>query len=262
MPSQAARSTPSASSLGAGESPGRPAPAHCPVRSGAEGVAHAPRPAPVPSAQPPVRRVAIIDFETTGLRAGPDRIIEVGAALLEDGVVVATFSELMDPGRAIPSFVTGLTGISDAMVRGKPRPEAVMPRLRAFLGEDVCVAHNASFDQRFHDAEMGFAGQAHQRSFLCSMLLARRLVQQAPDHQLGTLVRHCRRDPPPGQRAHRALADVLMTCQLWSHLLGLVRARLGGRAPGPDLLRGITRTAKGGVDAYLAEAARGPALCR
>ena len=131
--------------------------------------------------------IAIIDFETTGLSAGTDRIIEVAAVVIGGGGITATFSELMDPGVYIPSFITGLTGISNAMVRGKPRPESVMPRLRAFLGEHACVAHNASFDQRFFSAEMGLAGQRHERPFLCTLLLARRLFQRSPNHQLGTL---------------------------------------------------------------------------
>ncbi|MBA3686341.1 MAG: 3'-5' exonuclease [Planctomycetes bacterium] len=199
-----------------------------------------------------MRRVAVLDFETTGLRAGPDRIIEVAAAIVSDGEVVATFSELMDPGFAIPRFITDFTGISDAMVRGKPSPEAVMPRLQAFLGDHACVAHNASFDQRFYVAEMTQAAQPNDRAFVCSMLLARRLVRQAPNHQLGTLVRRLGLAIPPGMRAHRALADVLMTCELWKHLLGLLRNRLTGRDLDLSLLQGIAKKPKAAIDAYLA----------
>ena len=90
-----------------------------------------------------MKHIAVIDFETTGLRAGEDRIIEVAAVVFSEGLVIDTFSELMDPGFRIPAFITGLTGISDAMVRGKPRPESVMPRLRTFLGDHVCLAHSA-----------------------------------------------------------------------------------------------------------------------
>lgn len=199
-----------------------------------------------------MHRIAVIDFETTGLRAGADRTIEVAVALLHDGVVVDTFSELMDPGFRIPSFITGLTGISDAMVRGKPRPEAVMPRLRAFLGDHPCVAHNASFDQRFFAAEMAEAGEAHERQFVCSMLLARRLVPQAPSHKLGVLLTHLRLPPPQGMRAHRALADVLMTCALWNHLLELLRGRLAGDTPDLALLHALSRTPKAQIEAFFA----------
>ena len=199
--------------------------------------------------------IAVIDFETTGMRVGQDRIIEVGAAILEDGQVVATFSELMDPGFRIPGFITSLTGISTAMVRGKPRPEVVMPRLRAFLGDRPCVAHNAAFDQRFFSAEMTLAGEGHDREFFCSVLLARRLIYQAPSHRLGDLASHLGLTMPPGMRAHRALADVLITCQLWIHLRQRLQERLGGRKADLDLVRTVMRKPKAGVDRYLADLA-------
>jgi len=202
-----------------------------------------------------MRQIAVIDFETTGLRPGEDRVIEVAAVMLNDGEVVATFSELMDPGFRIPPFITGLTGISNAMVRGKPCPESVMPRLRAFLGDHVCIAHNAAFDQRFFMAEMEFAGERHDRPFLCSLLLARRLLKQAPSHQLGALVRHLRLATPANMQAHRALADVLMTCALWKHLNGVLRAKLNGKTPDLEIVRAVMKKPKAIVESYLASLA-------
>lgn len=207
-----------------------------------------------------MQHIAVIDFETTGLRAGSDRIIEVAAVVLRDGAVVATFSELMNPGFRIPSFITGLTGISDAMVRNKPSPESMMPRLRAFLGDHACVAHNAAFDQRFLTAEMDLAGESHVRQFVCSMLLARRLVPSAPSHKLGVLMRHLGLAMPVGMQAHRALADVLMTCELWKHLRGVLQARLNGQAPDLALVTAVTKKAKAAVDTYLAMRASGSQL--
>jgi len=199
-----------------------------------------------------VHTYAVIDFETTGLSAGPDRIIEVGAVLVREGEIVGTFSELMDPGFRIPSFITSLTGITNAMVRGRPSPQAMMPRLRAFLGDHVCVAHNASFDQRFFSAEMALAGEAHERPFLCSMLLARRLVQDAGSHKLGALVSHLRLATPAGMQAHRALADALMTVELWKRLMADLRMHLRGREPDLGLLATICRKPKTAVPGYLA----------
>lgn len=202
---------------------------------------------------------AVIDFETTGLSAGPDRIIEVGAVLVRDDVIIDTFSELMDPGFRIPTFITALTGISDAMVRGKPRPEVVMPRLRTFLGEHACIAHNASFDRRFFMAEMALAGEGHERAFLCSMLLSRRLITDAGSHKLGALVRHLRLPTPAGMQAHRALADALMTVELWKRLIAGLRAQLGGRQPDAELLATICRKPKAAIPALLAALAPVPA---
>ncbi len=195
---------------------------------------------------------AVIDFETTGLSAGPDRIIEVGAVLISEGEIVGTFSELMDPGFRIPAFITSLTGITNAMVQGRPSPEELMPRLRGFLGDHVCIAHNASFDQRFYHSEMDLAGQAHVRPFLCSMLLARRLVRDAASHKLGALMHHLRLEQPMGMQAHRALADALMTVELWKWLMTDLRAQLRGREPDAELIATICRKPKAAVASHLA----------
>jgi len=148
-----------------------------------------------------------------------------------------------------------LTGISDAMVRGKPRRETVMPHLRAFLGEAICLAHNASFDQRFYHAEMDRANQSHDRQFVCSLLLARRLVQNAPNHKLGTLMQHLRLTVPSDSQAHRALADVHMTCTLWHHLANSLQHQLHGRALSLDLIRTISKKPKSLMASYFAELA-------
>ena len=195
--------------------------------------------------------VAVIDFETTGMCPGPDRIIEVGAVIVRDGAVVDTFSTLMDPGFRIPGFITGLTGITTAMVRGKPRPETVMPQLRDFLGDLPCLAHNASFDRRFFAAEMERAGCGHERPFLCSVLLARRLIDGAPSHRLGALVEYLGLELPDGHRAHRALGDALMTAQLWLRLLTRIRSHLGAE-PNCALLERLMRVPRAQVPAWLA----------
>jgi DNA polymerase-3 subunit epsilon len=200
----------------------------------------------------------VIDFETTGLYAGIDRIIEVAAVRVCDGKIVGTFSELMNPGFQIPSFITSLTGITNAMVRDRPRPEEMMPRLRAFLTDHICIAHNASFDRRFLAAEMGFAGESHERRFLCSMLLSRRLVPEATSHKLGALAQHLRLETPAGMQAHRALADALLTVELWKRLMADLRPHLHGREPDPELVARISTKPKGSVASYLASLSAKP----
>ena len=103
---------------------------------------------------------AVIDFETTGLSAECYRVIEVAAVIVRNGEVADSFVQLMHPGHRLPFFITELTGITDEMLKGKPSPEAVMPELMRFLGGHPCVAHNASFDSRFYNAEMRRSGIA------------------------------------------------------------------------------------------------------
>ena len=198
---------------------------------------------------------AVIDFETTGLSAGYDRIIEVAVAILRDGEVVDSYAQLMHPGRRIPSFITDLTGISDAMVEGKPKPEAVMPELKRFLGHRACVAHNASFDAGFFHAEMSRSSLSHERTFLCTMKLSRRLVHDSPSHKLGVLARHLSLSVPAGVKAHRALGDVLTTAALWNHLRGVIKDRIGGESPGTDLCLTLMAKSKAAAEKYLAKLA-------
>lgn len=199
---------------------------------------------------------AVIDFETTGLSPGADRVIEVGVALVRGGRVVDTFESLMDPGVAIPSYITGLTGISTSMVRGKPKPERVMPDLAKFIGRAPCVAHNASFDQRFFAAEMSRAGVRCDPPFLCSMLLARRLVQDACNHKLGTLVDHLDLEVPHGMKAHRAVADCLMTVELWDHLMRYIGDRVPGYDPDVDFVARLSRMPKASIESFLCDSAK------
>lgn len=203
---------------------------------------------------------AVIDFETTGLSPGSDRIIEVGVVLVRNHNIVDTFSELMDPGFRIPAYISELTGISTAMLKGKPAPEVVMPKVRQLIGDYPCVAHNASFDRGFFAAEMRRAEIECQPDFLCSMLLARRLVQDSRSHKLGTLVQHLGLKTPPGMRAHRALADCLMTVELWKHLLQRIDSRLPGYEPDVDFIAQLSRTPKASIDTFLTRSAA--RLCR
>ena len=98
--------------------------------------------------------VAVIDFETTGLSPDHgDRATEIAAVLLKDGEVIDRYQSLMNAGVRIPPFITELTGITDAMVRKAPPAAEVMRDVADFVGDTPLVAHNASFDRRFWDAD-------------------------------------------------------------------------------------------------------------
>jgi DNA polymerase III subunit epsilon len=89
--------------------------------------------------------IVMLDFETTGLSAAAgDRITEVAALRIVDGVVAERYVTLVNCGVRIPSFVIALTGISQRMVDSAPPPAHVLPRLLDFIGDDVLAAHNAN----------------------------------------------------------------------------------------------------------------------
>ena len=187
--------------------------------------------------------VAVIDFETTGMSPDMgDRATEVAVVIVAGGSIVDRYQSLMKTGAYIPAFIEELTGISNAMIRQAPSATCVMSELAAFVGDMPLVAHNASFDSRFLDAEWSRIGQRRQQEFACSMLLARRIYPDAPNHKLGTLVRHL--DLPHAARAHRALADAEMTAHLWLRMVSDLKERHGMSRVPHELLRKLQKTPK------------------
>ena len=167
-------------------------------------------------------RIVVLDFETTGLSAGGgDRAIEIGAVAVENGKITDKYQNLIQPGFRVDSFIEHYTGITNHMLDQAPQPDEVFPELYRFIDGSVMVAHNASFDRSFLDMELAQVGYARQQPFLCSMRIARRLYQNAPNHKLGTLVKYAK--VPVTGTFHRALADAEMTALLWLEMMTLLR---------------------------------------
>ena len=167
----------------------------------------------------------VVDTETTGSRAGEDRLIEVGAAKLVGGEVVDTFQQLVDPGRHVPRRITRLTGISTAMVYGQPPAAEVMPRFLDFLGDAILVAHNLPFDARFLDVALAEAGLPPlQNPSLDTLRLARRLLSSLPSKGLSKLTEHF---GITVNGRHRALGDAGATAELLTILLDRMRIEFG-----------------------------------
>jgi DNA polymerase-3 subunit epsilon len=162
-------------------------------------------------------RIAVIDFETTGISPSSScRATEIAVVIVEQGVIVERYQSLMNAGVRIPSFIESLTGISNGMLRTAPPVERVMNEVAEFVGLTPLVAHNASFDQKFWDFELSRIKRNREQSFACSMLLARRLMPSAPNHKLGTLTSWA--GLPHTGKAHRAMADAEMAANLTVHL--------------------------------------------
>ena len=164
-----------------------------------------------------LERIAVIDFETTGISPSSScRATEIAVVIMEQGVIVERYQSLMNAGVRIPSFIESLTGISNSMLRTAPPAERVMNEVAEFVGLTPLVAHNASFDQKFWDFELSRIKRNREQSFACSMLLARRLMPGAPNHKLGTLTSWA--GLPHTGKAHRAMADAEMAANLTAHL--------------------------------------------
>ncbi len=185
--------------------------------------------------------VAVIDFETTGMSPGYGaRATEIAAIIVRDGQILDRYQSLMNAGVSVPWFITELTGITTAMVRQAPTARQVMAEVADFVGDYPLVAHNASFDKRFWDAELAEIRRARPQDFICSMLLARRILPQAPNHKLGTLVDFAKL--PVTGRYHRAEADAEMTAHLMLYMERELRRRFGLGAVSWQLLARIQKT--------------------
>lgn len=198
-----------------------------------------------------MERIAVIDFETTGLSpAQGDRATEIAAVILEGGRVVDRYQSLMNAGVRIPTHIEALTGISNAMIRQAPPAAEVMGAVADFVGDCPLAAHNAAFDTRFWDAELARVARQRRQEFACSLLLARRLLPDAPSHKLGALVEYARL--PVAGRYHRALADAEMAASLLLRLEGELRTRHGVGEVSHALLRKIQAAPKTQLERCLA----------
>lgn len=203
--------------------------------------------------------IVMLDFETTDM--SPEhggRVTEVAALRIVGGEVVERYVSLINCGVRISSFITQLTGITQAMVNQAPPAGKVIPELVDFIGSDTLAAHNASFDEKFLLAESARLGlsPAHQ-GLICSVKLARRVLPGLSSYSLGPLAASL------GIRfkgaAHRAEADAEVASALLLHIGGQLRERYGMTRIAPDLLQAVNRLAAAKVPAYLEKQAAAPA---
>lgn len=159
-------------------------------------------------------RFLVVDLETTGMKPGRSRIIEVGAVEVDGFELGRELSSLVYPGTPVPAFISTLTGISTHMVIKAPRVEEVLPLLRRMLKGRVLVAHNLSFDRGFLDREWEkIWGEEIEAPSLCTVKLSRRVFPELPSHNLDALAGHLniRTTGKGGKARHRALGDARTT---------------------------------------------------
>ena len=194
--------------------------------------------------------IVVLDFETTGLSPDQgDRAIEIGAVKLENGVVTDRFQALMNPGRRINSFIENYTGISNRMLAVAAPCAKVMTEFADFIGNSNLLAHNASFDARFLDAEFSRLGRQVAGEFTCSLLLSRRIYQDAPNHKLGTLIKY--KNIAADGSFHRALFDAEMTAELWLIMLNDISKRYGLVNVPFSLIKRLAKTPKAQIHKLL-----------
>ena len=160
--------------------------------------------------------IVSIDIETTGLDENREAIIEVAAVKFNGRRKEDEFSTLINPGKAIPEFITGLTGIDNAMVRAAPRLSAIAHELTAFVGDAPILGHNVKFDIGF----LRKAGLFQYNQTIDTYELAAVLMPTASRYNLGSLGQQLNIPLPA---THRALDDARVTHACYVRLLDMAR---------------------------------------
>lgn len=165
---------------------------------------------------------AVVDVETTGMRAGSsDRITEIAVVVVHGGRREVVLDSLVNPGRPIPPAICAITNITNDMVRTAPTFPEMADRVIAALAGRIFVAHNARFDWAFVTAELRRAkALALDGPRLCTVRLARRLVRDVRSCGLDNLTQHFGFE---NAARHRAAGDALVTAALLDRLLRLAR---------------------------------------
>jgi DNA polymerase III subunit epsilon len=168
--------------------------------------------------------LTIVDVETTGCKAEYCRVIEVSVltASLADGIR-SQVTYLVNPLEPVPAMITGLTGISQAMVDGAPLPHEVWPQCQSLLQIGVLTAHNLSFDYAFLKSEyahLDISFSRPERDRFCTLSLARMLLPELRSRSLPALVQNFNFDVG---ESHRAEADTLACWLLAKQLLRQIR---------------------------------------
>jgi DNA polymerase III epsilon subunit-like protein len=164
----------------------------------------------------------VLDLETTGFSARDDRVVEVAGAYVSlDHGITRHLGRLVNPQRAIPADATAIHGLRDEDVADAGTLDSALDALKGHPF-DVWAAHNAAFD-------FGFV-PAGDIPLICTMVLARRLWPELPEHKNQSLRAHWHLEVPEaeGLPAHRAEPDALVTAALLRLELKVVRERYPG----------------------------------
>ena len=159
---------------------------------------------------------AILDIESTGGKYNEEGITEIAIYKFDGEKVVDQFISLINPERKIQSFVVGLTGINNEMLRNAPKFYEVAKRIVEITENCVLVAHNAKFDYRILRTEFSRLGFEFERKSICTVDLSQKLVPDLPSYSLGKLVKNL---GIPITNRHRASGDALATVELFKLLL-------------------------------------------
>jgi DNA polymerase III subunit epsilon len=161
-----------------------------------------------------IQDYVVLDFETTGFRAGADQIIQIGAIKYVKHELTDILIAFVNPQRHIPISVARLTGISNEMVELAPTIDQKIVELIDFIGDLPIVAHNASFDMGFlYALENSIDIKIPEYTVIDTVKLARKVITETPNHKLTTLTEFLQLE----HDAHDAIGDCLATAAIYQY---------------------------------------------
>lgn len=168
-------------------------------------------------------REIVLDTETTGFEPGEgDRIVEIGAVELLNHVPTGrSYHQYINPERAMPAAAFQVHGLGDDFLRDKPKFAQIAAAFLEFIGADSrLVIHNAAFDMKFLNAELGWAGHPTMPMdrAIDTVAMARRRFPGSPA-SLDALCRRFGIDNSAREK-HGALLDSELLAEVYLELIG------------------------------------------
>ena len=162
----------------------------------------------------------VFDIETTGLNKEKCKIIEIGAVKIRNREIVDRYSTFIDPGEKLSDEIVDLTNITDDMLEGQRPIETVLPEFLDFVGDDVLVAHNASFDTGFVRIKAEELGIEYRKNTILDTLeLSRTLLKELKKHKLDVVAKHL---GVSLEGHHRAVNDAEATAEIFLKLVDML----------------------------------------
>lgn len=156
-----------------------------------------------------------LDLETTGLDPKRDKIIEIGACRVKNGVIEKELSLFVNPHQALPERIISLTGITDGMLKEAPDMEAVIGQVMEFCQDLPILGHHVIFDYSFLKRAAVNAGFPFERAGIDTLAVCRRFM---PAEEKKNLSAACAWFQVPRETAHRALSDARMAHFLYQKI--------------------------------------------
>ncbi len=166
--------------------------------------------------------IVCFDIETSGLKVTQEAITEIGAVLLRNGEIVDTFQTFVDPERRLTPEIVGLTGITDAMLRGAPKLKDALKAFLDFAGGRILAAHNAEFDISFIRAGCKKCGIPFDPTYLDSLIFAQNLLPGLKNYKLDVVAEHLKL---PVFNHHRASDDAAPVAQMLARFFPMLEER-------------------------------------